>query len=421
MGSRENPRKVISKLQTDLNKANKEISKLKRVIQDLKKGKDRLIPISEHRELLKKAEERASRAEMKAIAFESELNKKGMNGLYKSSPILAEAHGSRLSEPEGKAPIPPHSAGGGKTKGRPPNGKHSPRASPRFHRRVSASRKNDFGSDLRRLSSASVTSRRASSKRRQQSLQKQLELSMKKKKRQLTGGKESKPPKTLLSRMLKSNGHKSKPAANQNKAKRVRSDDNWGGNNTSPGHHRQSLLMRVHTRLFSKRKKLRSIYDLPDLSNLADCNFTKEYETPRECFHRFEKTPLIVAEGESDEDSGWSTSEEEEKVGAQRQTRRTKAKSDKKPNKKIKGSKKDTPPPVAPKPKNPSTSVSNTSLTPPSSPTNSEEKILHQSTFDEIPGQRPLKSYHRVHGPHGRRRPVRYSYLTATDTTENGV
>ncbi|PIK53472.1 hypothetical protein BSL78_09636 [Apostichopus japonicus] len=90
-----------------------------------------------------------------------------------------------------------------------------------------------------------------------------------------------------------------------------------------------------------------------------------------------------VAEGESDEDSGWSTSEEEEKVGAQRQTRRTKAKSDKKPNKKIKGSKKDTPPPVAPKPKNPSTSVSNTSLTPPSSPTNSEEKILHQSTFDE--------------------------------------
>lgn len=216
-----------------------------------------------------------------------------MNGLYKSSPILAEANGSRLSEPEGKAPIPPHSAGGGKTKGRPPNGKHSPRASPRFHRRVSASRKNDFGSDLRRLSSASVTSRRASSKRRQQSLQKQLELSMKKKKRQLTGGKESKPPKTLLSRMLKSNGHKSKPAANQNKAKRVRSDDNRGGNNSSPGHHRQSLLMRVHTRLFSKRKKLRSIYDLPDLSNLADCNFTKEYETPRECFHRFEKTPLI--------------------------------------------------------------------------------------------------------------------------------
>lgn len=35
--------------------------------------RDRLIPISEHRELLKKAEERANRAEMKAIAFESEV------------------------------------------------------------------------------------------------------------------------------------------------------------------------------------------------------------------------------------------------------------------------------------------------------------------------------------------------------------
>lgn len=128
-----------------------------------------------------------------------------------------------------------------------------------------------------------------------------------------------------------------------------------------------------------------------------------------------------VAEDASEEDSGWSTSEEEERGGTLKQTRKMKAKPEKKANKKVKTSKKDIPPPVAPKPKNPSTSVSNVSLTPPSSPTNSDDKILNPSTFDEISGQRPLKSYRRAHGPHGRRKPIRYSYLSATDGAENGA
>lgn len=127
-----------------------------------------------------------------------------------------------------------------------------------------------------------------------------------------------------------------------------------------------------------------------------------------------------VAEDESDEESGWSTSEEEEAGSTQKQTRRTKGKSDKKPCKKKKSSKKE-PPPIPPKPQNPSTSVSNTSLTPPSSPTNSEEKMLDNSSFDDISGQKPLKSYKRVPGPQGRRKPIRYSHLKSAELSENGA
>lgn len=157
---------------------------------------------------------------------------------------------------------------------------------------MSVKGRNDFGSDLRRMSSGSVTSKKVSTKRRRKSLKKNLQISINGRNGQLTV-KESKRHRTLLSRMLKSNGHKAKVHGKDNATRNHSDKALLVGPSKNPAHHRQSLLMRVHTRFFSKRKKLRSIYDLPDLSNLADCNFTKEYETPRECFHRFEKTPLI--------------------------------------------------------------------------------------------------------------------------------
>ncbi|KAJ8031798.1 hypothetical protein HOLleu_25111 [Holothuria leucospilota] len=417
-------------LQADLKKAQKEITKLKQTVKDLKKGKDHLIPVTEHETLLKEALHRAHKAEMKALAFESELHRKC--GFYQSTPILRGA----LSEPEDEAPDIPRQI---RIRTHRIHGKNSPGLSPRFHRRTSVGKRSDYNANLRRMSNSSVASKHSSLGVRRESVKRRLEATLSRGGRRRK--KESKHQhKNLLLRMhskLRGNAHKSKTSkthATKAKAVRVKSDSSQA--DFPKGIRRQSLLTRVHTRFFSRRKKLRSIYDLPDLSLLQDCNFTKEYEIPRECFNRFEKTPLIdtefssqgskpaaqvVAEDESDEESGWSTSEEEETGSTQKQTRRTKGKSDKKPCKKKKSSKK----------------CGNEELLNSSQILCIYIEALFNSHIMEkghemfnnyqitlplkISGQKPLKSYKRVPGPQGRRKPIRYSHLKSAELSENGA
>lgn len=211
-------------------------------------------------------------------------------GFYQSTPILRGA----LSEPEDEAPDIPRQI---RIRTHRIHGRNSPGLSPRFHRKACVSKRSDCNGNLRRMSNSSVASRHNSLGLRRESVKRRLEATLSNRARRTK--KETKHQhKNLLLRMhskLRGNGRKSKASkthATKAKAVRVLSDSSQG--DCPKGiRRRQTLLRRVHTRFFSRRKKLRSIYDLPDLSLLQGCNFTKEYEIPRECFNRFEKTPLI--------------------------------------------------------------------------------------------------------------------------------
>lgn len=56
----------------------------------------------------------------------------------------------------------------------------------------------------------------------------------------------------------------------------------------------KSLLSRMHTKFFTTRRKtLRHIYDLPEVSALESCSLTSDYETPSQRMQDFAATPMI--------------------------------------------------------------------------------------------------------------------------------
>ncbi|XP_041452701.1 uncharacterized protein LOC121405811 isoform X2 [Lytechinus variegatus] len=171
----------------------------------------------------------------------------------------------------------------------------------------------------------------------------------------------------------------------------------------------KSLLSRMHTKFFtSRRKSLRHIYDLPEVSSLESCSLTSDYETPSQKMQNFAATPLIFGHDHESEDSDWSSSEDgvTSRLNKARQERRSAGKS----RDRHKPKQKATPPPIAPKPKKRNNPSPSGSSNPPSSPDTTSPDTTPEISFDDIVVEPPqLKIYKRIQGPPGRRKPQRFS------------
>ncbi|XP_072165195.1 uncharacterized protein [Diadema setosum] len=213
---------------------------------------------------------------------------------------------------------------------------------------------------------------------------------------------------------------------------------------------KRSLLSRMQTKFFtSRRKPVRHIYDLPEVSTLETCSLTSDYETPAQKMQSFAATPLIGLtpvrtsrksrkkphvyprvktlkrrstrgarsrrrappvgnDLEDSEESDWSSSEDGTTTRSAKHKRATTKSRDRHRTNTNKA-----PPPIAPKPKKHTAQAyraGSGSSNPPSSPDSNTPDTTPEISFDDIVIESPqLKMYKRIHGPQGRRRPQRYS------------
>ncbi|XP_030844146.1 uncharacterized protein LOC100893802 [Strongylocentrotus purpuratus] len=178
----------------------------------------------------------------------------------------------------------------------------------------------------------------------------------------------------------------------------------------------KSLLSRMHTKFFTTRRKtLRHIYDLPEVSSLESCSLTSDYETPSQRMQDFAATPMIFGHDQDSEESDWSSSEEATTSRSNKQRRSAGKPRDRHRPK----TNKPTPPPIAPKPKKKYNTSPSGSSNPPSSPDTTSPDTTPEISFDDIVIETPqLKPYKRIHGPQGRRKPQRFSNQSESRQSE---
>ncbi|XP_038049722.1 probable GPI-anchored adhesin-like protein PGA55 [Patiria miniata] len=266
-------------VQTELLASKDEVNRLLSHLAQATREKADMVSSKVHKELLRMAEERASRAEMKTLALQRELG------------ILMEERYLSTGEPP---KIPPR-----RSEVKYPASSVGIRTSPKYFQKHNTlysrgnigAKRGQPAAGGRSPGGAAAGNKRAKTQNRTWSL------------KNVEAGKAMKEAKKEENKEVKTTG---KVSFLQRVQSRVSSAQ-------SKSEVQKSLFNRMQSRFFARSKSpvppSSSSCDLPDLSSLEDDCSKSEYEIPMDPVQRFTGTPRIIGDESADE-SDWSSEEE---------------------------------------------------------------------------------------------------------------